>query len=214
MKLLKNSLLVFLIFFHLSTFAQGEQLLDQAEIIKVNQGIQMMNERTNSISSDFRQIKNLSFLAEKVESTGLFYYQKEDKIRWEYKKPTPYIIVINHERLYIDNNREKMSFDSNSGKGFKTLNKMIIKCMDGSISRDPNYEVSYYSTVSGYRISLIPKSKTLKSFVKEINLFLDSTDFTVGSIKLLESDAGDYTFIHFENKRYNQQIDSSIFSGF
>ena len=119
-----------------------------------------------------------------------------------------------YERIYIDNNREKKSFDTNSGKGFKTLNKMIIKCMDGSISKDPDYEVKYYSSDSGYRISLIPKSKNLKTFVKEINLFLDGTDFTVGSIKLLESEAGDYTFIQFENKRYNQQIDPSVFSGF
>ena len=148
------------------------------------------------------------------KSKGLFYFQKEDKIRWEYQEPTLYIIVINNDRIYIDNNREKKSYDSNSGKGFKTLNKMIIKCMDGSISSDPDYEVNYYSSNSGYRISLVPKSKALKSFVQEINLFLDGTDFTVRSIKLLESDAGDYTFIQFEQNKYNQTIDPSIFSGF
>ena len=214
MKLVTNSFLGLLILIQFASFAQGEKRLEPTEIEKVHQGIEKMNSETNSISSEFTQIKNLSFMAEKVESKGLFFFQKNDKIRWEYKAPTPYIIVINENRIYIDNNREKKSFDSNSGKGFKMLNKMIIKCMDGSISNDPDYEVNYYSDNVNYRISLIPKSKNLKSFVKEINLFLDGTDFTVNSIKLLESDAGDYTFIRFEHRKYNQQIDPSIFSGF
>ncbi|NQT77319.1 MAG: outer membrane lipoprotein carrier protein LolA, partial [Bacteroidetes bacterium] len=50
------------------------------------------SQQTNSISSDFVQIKRLSFLEEDVQSEGKFYFQKENQLRWEYSKPYFYLI--------------------------------------------------------------------------------------------------------------------------
>lgn len=43
----------------------------------------------NTIESDFTQIQELSMLTDPIVSTGRFYFQKNDALRWEVTKPEP-----------------------------------------------------------------------------------------------------------------------------
>lgn len=202
------------VFCTVDCMSQQERLLSSSEMATVENGIRKMNESTSSISASFRQEKNIVFLTEKVKSSGQFYYKKEDKIRWEYISPSPYLIIINEGKVFIDNEREKRSFDGNKGRMFREMNEMIISCINGNIAGNEDYKVKYLTNGKDYIVSLVPESKTISGFVKEIRLVLNKENYSVDQIKMIESADGDYTHIVFEKKKFNSGLDPGLFSGF
>src|SRR5450432_1703420 len=54
-----------------------------------------------SIQSDFKQEKTLSLLSENINATGKFWYQKNDKLRMEYRQPYSYLMILNGGKIFI-----------------------------------------------------------------------------------------------------------------
>ena len=65
--------------------------------------------KTNSISSDFVQKKVLSIMEEEIVSKGKFLFKKENSIRWEYKEPFVYLIIINDGEILSKMRTRKIS---------------------------------------------------------------------------------------------------------
>jgi outer membrane lipoprotein-sorting protein len=170
-----------------------------------------MSRETNSIESDFIQVKNLAILSEKITSKGHFCFQKQNNLRWEYSEPYKYIIVINKEKILIkDENNKVKKYDMNSNKVFKEINDIMIACVNGNILRSDKFTVSYFENDKNYKIELVPLAKSMKESLKKINMYFDKNVTSVIKLEMVES-TDDITTIDFTNKKINAPVAAEKF---
>ncbi len=198
----------------LLAFAINAQDLTPAKNAKaVKDAFTKMNASTKSFSSDFKQTKEFSFMDRPLVSTGKFYYQKSDQLRWEYLSPLQYVMLINGDNIRIKEDGKVKTYSSAVNEVFKTVKEIILGCISGEILNDPNYEPAFYESDKLYQVKLQPKNKQLKEYMKEIDIFLDKGSNEL-SYLILKDGSGDITKIEFQNRKINQSIDANTFSKF
>ncbi len=172
--------------------------------------IDKMSKETNSIESDFVQIKNLSMLSEKVISKGHFWFQKQNNLRWEYADPYKYCIVINKDKILIKDENKVKKYDMNSNKVFKEINDIMISCVNGNILNSVKFKIAYFENDKNIKLELTPIDKAMKESLKKINMYFDKNVTSVIKLDMLEP-GDDNTTIDFSNKKLNAAISSEIF---
>lgn len=166
--------------------------------------------KTFSISSDFEQLKHLSFLEEDVKSKGNFYFQKENRLRWEYTSPFYYLIIFNNDTVLIRDKEKTNIYDAASGQMFRQINEIMLRMVNGSILESDDFEFKYFESPSSYKLELTPQDENMQEFLSGINLFINKIDFSANELLMLEK-SGDYTLIRFINKHLNEDIPDHIF---
>ena len=179
----------------------------------VRQAFTKANETIKSFESDFKQSKELSFMNKPLISTGKFYYQKDDRLRWEYIDPIQYIMLINGEQVRIKEDGGVKNYSSAVNEIFKTVKEIILGCISGDILNNPEYAASYFENAEFYEVSLQPKKKELQGFMKEVHIYINRSENTLHHLVLVDG-AGDKTTIDFLNPMLNQAIPASIFEAF
>ncbi len=172
--------------------------------------IDNMSKVTNSIESDFTQVKDLSMLSEKITSKGHFYFQKKNNLRWEYTTPYKYIIVINQDKIFIKDENKLKKYDMNSNKVFKEINDIMISCVNGDILKSNKFKISFFENDTYYKLELIPTMKGMKESLKKINMYFDKSVTSVVKLDMLEP-SDDITTLDFSNKKINSPISSEKF---
>lgn len=173
---------------------------------------QEYTKKTNSLESDFIQIKHLSMLTENSVSKGKFWFKKDNLLRWEYKEPLQYLIVLNSGKAYIKDNGKVKKFDMNSNRIFKQVNELMLAAVKGDILESPDYKITYFEGADSFLAELMPLQKNMKEYVKNILIYFDKKDFSVSKFRMTEL-SGDYTEVEFSNKKSNVSLESSIFTG-
>ena len=208
----KLFLVLFILFLYcFSSFSQSSyKPIEDISLFKSN--LAEMSRKTNTIKSDFIQEKNLSFLSEKIISKGLFFFKKENKIRWQYTDPFDYLIIINDNNIFIKDEDKESKYDMGSNKIFNEINKIITGCIQGEIlNNDKDYKIEYYENDNFYYVKLTPYSDKMKEFLNNIDIYFDKKDFSVSILEMIEL-SGDYTKIEFINKRLNEEIPDKEFN--
>lgn len=181
--------------------------------------MQASAEKITSIQSDFTQEKYVSVMASTMKSSGKFYYQKTDKVKLEYTVPFKQDLVMNGTKLMMKANGGKpMIIDAASNPMMAELKKVISACMSGNIANiGDNYKMTYFVDGSNYLIEIVPQSADIKKFAEKVDLYLDSSDFTVVRMRMIEAkkpnqSKNDYTDYTFTNKKKNAAIAESVFA--
>lgn len=200
-----------LTFYCFSSFSQSSyKAIEDISLFKSN--LAEMSRKTNTIKSDFIQEKNLSFLSEKIISKGLFYFKKENKIRWQYTEPFDYLIIINDDKIFFKDEDKESKYDMGSNKIFNEINKIITGCVQGKIlNNDKDYKIEYYENDNFYYVKLTPYSEKMKEFLSNIDIYFDKKDLSVSKLEMIEL-LGDYTKIEFLNKKLNEEIPDKEFN--
>jgi outer membrane lipoprotein-sorting protein len=171
-----------------------------------------MSGSTSTIVSDFIQEKNLSVLSEKIISKGQFCFKKQNNIRWEYREPTQYLIIISNNQLFTRDDKNQKLYDIQSNKMFQEMNRFISGCIQGDILKnDKDYAIEYFENSKRYYVKLVPRAEKMKEMLKEVQIYFDKNDLTVSGLKMVES-GEDYTKIDFINKKLNTDIPLEKFS--
>jgi len=165
---------------------------------------------TQSIASDIIQLKHLSFLEEDVKSKGNFYFQKENKLRWEYTEPFNYLIIFNNDTVMIQDDRKTNVYDVASGRMFREINDIMLSMVNGAILDSDQFEFEYFESTSSYKLELVPLDDNMKEFLSKIRLFINKEDLTADELYMIER-SGDFTQIRFINKRLNEDIPKHTF---
>jgi outer membrane lipoprotein-sorting protein len=165
---------------------------------------------TLNISSNFEQLKHLSFLEEDVASKGLFYFAKENKLRWEYQEPFFYLIIFNSETVVIQDDSKTSIYDAASGQMFMQINEIMMSMVNGTILESKKFEFEYFRSGEKYLLELVPLDENIGQFLSKIRLTVNDQDFTVDELYMIER-SDDYTRIRFINKNLNEEIPEHIF---
>ncbi|MBS1623834.1 MAG: outer membrane lipoprotein carrier protein LolA [Bacteroidetes bacterium] len=207
---MKNSLLLFLFSFTFSgIYAQSfTPVKDEAAVRKK---FAEVSQATKSIRSDFTQEKNLSMLAEKVVSKGLFYFKKPNMVRLEYTHPFKYLLIMNNGKATIKDDAKTTQLDMHKTKIFQQVNNLIVDCVQGSALSNSNFQVKIYESTTQIRMDMKPLAKGLKEFFSDIIIFIDKTDYSVNKMQMNEL-SGDNTVITFSNKKINGDIPDAVFT--
>ena len=170
-----------------------------------------VSKSTTSIKSDFIQEKNLSMLAEKVTSKGVFYFKQSNKVRLEYTQPFKYLLVMNNGKAMIKDDAKTTQMDMHKTKIFQQVNNIIVDCVHGSALSNPNFQVKIYESKTQLRLDMKPTAKGMKEFFDNIVIFIDKTDYSVLKMQMNEL-SGDNTIITFTNKEINGNIADNLFA--
>jgi outer membrane lipoprotein-sorting protein len=165
---------------------------------------------TQSIKSNFTQVKNLNVVSEKITSDGTFRFQKENKIRMEYLHPYRYLLIINQDKVIIKDGQKTSSFSSRSNKLFTVINNIIMDCVQGTALDNKDFTPSLYTNEKTELLMLTPVKKELKEYFQNIQVYLDAHDGSVVKIDMLEP-SGDNTVITFTDKQINVPVADSEF---
>jgi outer membrane lipoprotein-sorting protein len=165
-----------------------------------------------SIKGDIKQEKGFSFLTEKLVSEGVFLYQNESKLRWEFKEPIEYIILINDNSMRLKEEGEEKKYKG-MNQILRQVKEIILGCINGSIMINSNYKTSFFANETDIRILLQPKAKNLKEFIEQIEVEFSTEGSTLQKVTLTDP-SGDMTDIRFSNIVVNEKIDAAAFADF
>lgn len=168
------------------------------------------SDNTKSIQSDFIQEKHLSMLDEMIISKGSFSFKKENSVRWEYRVPIQYTIVIHDGKFSIRDGEQVSSYDVNSNFLFRQINTIIVSMVSGIIPGSEEFEIHYYENPEQFELRLIPVQLEVAEMLKSIRIFQAKNDLTVKKVIITESNE-DFTVLDFENTRINIDIPREIF---
>jgi len=168
--------------------------------------------KVNTIESDFLQEKEMTIMAEKLISSGRFYFKKEKKLRWEYIEPFPYLIIIHDDRILVKDEKQVNLINIHSSKVFREINLIITGAIRGTLLEDEkNFTTTLMESTSQWIATLIPKNQKVRETLSEIVIYFNKRDMTVDRLIMRES-SGDYTRITFSGKKINMPVDEKVFT--
>ena len=198
----------FSVFLFWSTLSAQETFVKISDINNAKANLEQLTEKISSIKSQFIQEKHLSFLTENIISKGEFYFKNPGFLRWEYTEPFEYIIVFTDKNIFIKDEENISSFDTESNKMFSEVNNIMTGTIQGNLFNDSErFTVEYFENDKQYLMLLIPKMEEMKSMLQSIHIYIDKSDLSVAKIKMTES-SDDYTSITFINRKLNTPIEN------
>lgn len=202
---------ILLVFISTIAIAQDRKEISQEEQAEISSTLNSFTRNITSIQASFVQEKVFSFMEDKLIAQGKFWFVSPDKIRWEYVKPYPYIIIMSDGKMHVNDEGDTYSMDMRSNQLFQQMNTLITKSIQGKLlSEELNYDQKFYENENYYIVSFSPKDDQLKAYLAAIEIYFSKENGQVLALKMIEA-AGDYTFIKFSERIENKEINSSYF---
>lgn len=208
---MKKLLIYILLLFYSAAFANDEpKFVEVQNLLSIKKQLATASQLIRTIESDFTQTKVLSVLSEKIITRGRFYFKADNCVRWEYVHPFRYLIIINDRKITIQNENRVSNYGVQSNTIMHEVNDLIMACLQGKISDNSNFQLQLFENAQMYLAKLSPVTPKLKRFLYRIDIYFNKRDNSVAKLYMLEI-GGDYTKIDFHNKKFNHEINDSVF---
>ncbi|MDR2232735.1 MAG: outer membrane lipoprotein carrier protein LolA [Tannerella sp.] len=196
-----------------TTFAQSSyQTATEAQQKEIIDKITAASQAMKTMNCDFTQVKELSFMDDKVVSEGKMFYKQPNKIRWEYTKPKAYVFAMDGKNVFMDAGNSQTTVPAKSSKMFSSISDIIIGGVSGSgLINSPDFTAQFGVGANDYRVTLVPVKKEVKDLFDKIQIFVNKTDSRIQKVELIEK-GGDKTEIQLKNLQTNAAINDEIFS--
>jgi len=166
----------------------------------------------NTMHCEFTQTKNMKMLKNKMQSKGVMYYKKNNKLRWQYTSPYNYIFLLNGNKVKIESTKGSNNINVQKNKMFKQITNVILGCVTGaSLRSTSDFKLEIYKTGNTYFARLYPQKKELKQIYKKIEIHFNSSLTMVNSV-MMEEATGDTTTVLLKNVKINTKIDDKMFN--
>lgn len=191
-------------------FHAQETPMSSSEIALFKTKVQQEMQSISSLQFDFVQTKHLSFLKNDVISKGKMYYNSNRMFKWEYNSPSLYSILFKSNAIYINDNGKKSAVSKNN-ELFQRLNTLVQQSISGQVFNNKDFTVSFTKNKLENTAQFTPKNASLKKYIKNVKLYFNHGEQLASKVKITEP-SGDYTLLHFSNKRKNISIPLSVFN--
>jgi len=186
-------------------------MISESELAVVKNNIKERNKQIQTLSCPFTQTKKMAVLKENAVTKGMMYFKKINKFRWEYTGENPFIFVQNGEKYYTKANGKATEIKDGSARLFQEISQLVIASISGDILENTRkFRIQFSQNNSVVWVRLTPVSKSMQSFMSQINLFFSKDTYLATKIEIHEK-GGDMTLIQFDNVKVNQPIDDNLF---
>lgn len=209
--LFSGSVMVLYLLISSIVFAQPKGFTTVKNISLLQQNLVKNNNATQTISSDFIQVKVMKMLNDKVTSKGKFYYKKSNRIRIEYTSPFQYLLIMNAGNIIVKDENKTSKINTRNSKSLQSANKIMMDCMTGSVFNNKDFIVKSFESGNQYLLQLTPVAASMKSLFSRIDIYLEKADYSVSKLVLNES-GGDYTDMSFINRNKNVALNDALFT--
>ncbi len=203
--------LVGLIVLFISLHIKGQGSDKPISVDALQQEMLEKTKETRSVSCDFLQQKQMQYLDEVIASSGKLYFDKKNRLRWEYIDPFEYLIVINQGTFIIETDGQKSEYDIESNKMFSQISELIISSVNGTVFTDDKFSVEAFEGEKQYLVYLEPNVDELKGVISKIKIRINKSDFSVDQVIMYE-EQDDFTEINFINKQFNEVLPDHLFT--
>ena len=165
-----------------------------------------------TLQGEFVQVKELSFMNDRITSEGKIYYKKADKIRWEYTKPYIYVFSTDGTQVHLTSGDKTSRMPVKSSRLFGELSKVMTGGISGhGLIDSPDFEARFMAGKDDYKVILTPKKKEVKDLFSSIQLYVGKPDGRIRTVELTEKSC-DRTTITLKNVQENTAISDDLFS--
>ncbi len=200
-----------ILFCSLIAFCQYKGFTAVANKSEVQTALSRNALNTQSIASDFTQIKHMKMLQENVTSKGKFYFRKEDKIRIEYTAPFTYLLIMNGGQVLVKDGDKTNKINTRNSKTMQSINKVMLDCMRGTVFNNKDFQVTAFVNNTQYLLEMVPVQASMKGLFSKINVLVDKISYNVVQLTMHEN-GGDYTDMNFTNTKKNIPLSDAHFS--
>ncbi|MDR1746476.1 MAG: outer membrane lipoprotein carrier protein LolA [Tannerella sp.] len=174
-------------------------------------GIKQASAGMKTMACNFTQVKELSFMDEKVTSEGKMWYKQANKIRWEYTKPYTYVFATDGTNIYTNSGNNTVKMPVKSSKLFSEISKVMIGGVSGNgLIDSPDFSTQFNEGDNDYQVVLTPLKKEVKDLFSAIHLYIGKKDYRIHAVDLLEKN-GDQTSIRLKNMQINIAVGDEVF---
>ncbi len=163
-----------------------------------------------TMSSSFTQEKYLSVFSETLKSSGRFYYQRPDKLRWELLEPVAsgFVLRGHKGRRWQARIPGSEPFDLDSDPAMAFIAEQLFAWARLDIDWLQQRYLISIDCEQPLALSLRPRRKD--GFLERLQIVFAADNSHVQRVEVHEKD-GDYTRIIFSATRINQPIDAALF---
>jgi hypothetical protein len=194
--------------------AEGQQAGQKPA--KGNAGVFARIEKTVSgvktIASEFRQERRLAMLKEPALSNGRFYYEKPDKLRWEFIYPAPSGFLVNGKLA------KQWKGKDNPGEAFDIQQNPVIRLIVDQIVAwtkadfvwiEQRYSIAVIKD-NPIVLKLIPRSSKENKYIDYLLISFEIDTEYVNAVEIVER-GGDSTGIKFVHMVVNNPLQEDLF---
>ena len=193
-------------------WAQTEKKVTGAEAEQMIAAVNRTAEGIHTIQGRFTQVKTMSFLNDKMTSTGMLYLTDKGQLRWEFTTPYSYIFIINDNKVTIRSGKKTQNIDMKSSRLFEGIARIMVNSMTGRcLQKNGDFDVEMYTRGTEWIAWLTPKKAQMKKMFKLVKLHFSSTQNMVTSVEMTEP-SGDNTVIELKDVTINQPVDEKVFT--
>lgn len=204
--------MILLVLAQAGVLAQTEKKAPAAEAEMMIAAVNRTAEGIHTLQGRFTQVKTMSFLNDKMTSTGMLYLTDKGQLRWEFTTPYPYIFIINDNQVTIRSGKKTQNIDMKSSRLFEGIARIMVNSMTGRcLQKNGDFDVDMYTRGSEWIAWLTPKKAQLKKMFKLVKLHFSSTQNMVTSVEMTEP-SGDNTVIELKDLNLNQPVDETVFT--
>ena len=191
--------------------AMGQTKLTSEQEKQVLAKMDQSSNALRSLQCDFVQSKRMKILSKEMQSKGILYFKKPDKIRWQYTSPYDYTFIMNGDKVQIKSAKTTKSIDIQGNKIFRQITTIILNTVTGGgIMNSADFNVELYKSGDIYFAKMLPKKKEVKQVYSSIEVYFNSALTMVDTIKMIEK-SGEYTVVKLVTPKINAAINESVF---
>lgn len=208
-KILLSCLLVFLSPC-LPMMGQTKLTAEQQKLIV--EKIDKASSAMKTMQCDFTQTKRMKMLSKDMQSKGVMYFKRPDKLRWQYTSPYDYTFIMNGDKVQIKSMKSTKNIDVQQNKMFRQITNIILSSITGGTLRtSADFTVELWQQDKSYFVKLYPKKKELKQLYQYLEIWFDPALTKVSTVKMMEK-TGDMTIVNLLNTKYGVTINEKMFA--
>jgi outer membrane lipoprotein-sorting protein len=189
--------------------ANAQSFKPAANPEKVLAELRKTSQTTTSIQASFTEEKYLAVLKEPENSSGSFYYQQKDKMRWEQKTPSKYIILINGDKLRVQEGSKEKNVGQ-AGRMAAQIKELMIGLVNGDFQQNKGFSSAVLEDGDEYQIVLTPVNRRLKNIYAKIAMNFSKSSMRLKELSFFEK-GGDKSIMKFQQEKFNQPIAENLF---
>ncbi len=186
-----------------------EPLSDSKDFIS---RLKEQSQQNKTIKADFTEERYMSVLKEPQKSNGIFYYKKDNMLRWEKTAPSSYIFISADNKVKVRES-DKIKDVSSVNQVIGRIKDLMLTLVNGNFNDSKQFEPSYFQTAQSYIVKLKPKNKRMSNSFEYIQLSFNKKNMLLDELSFFEK-SGDKNVMKFSNQRVNIPLADTLFTNF